>query len=326
MNDAPCASRSNQVVTNGADIQIENGGFSRIHNAILEQLALHDFTSREYACILYLLRMTYGFSRKECQLSNGDFAKATKLERTAIIKTLRSLVDRNVFVKLDGDPYHAATWTFNKYFEQWTPPTSVKTTTSLETSVETTTSQNDTTSSVKTTTTSSVETTTSYISAKERKEKKEREDTPAPVSVEQPDTYFGMPVTKRRVQVVADGYTQDAVKAGVDAPTFRGIVDALIDGAGWRKLVDDAEDDTSLNYAKRDALKLIRMGTKTIAQAQAVVAACKIANKWRDDDYMPKPHEVATYASQLGDRLSSVTAPSTNGTVNGFDYSALVGG
>ena len=105
------------MVSNGADIQIERGGFARIHNAILEQLSLHDFTSREYACILYLLRMTYGFNRKEYELSNGDFAKATNIERPAVIKTLRRLVERNVIHKTDGDPYHAATWSFNKYFE-----------------------------------------------------------------------------------------------------------------------------------------------------------------------------------------------------------------
>jgi phage replication O-like protein O len=166
------------MVNSGADIQIDKGSYTRIHNAILEQLAYHDFSSREYACILYLLRMTYGFSRKECQLSNNDFAKATKVDRTAIIKTLRRLVERNVFIKNEGETCHAATWSFNKYIEQWDSQTSVKTTTS----VETTTSQIDTSSSSQFDTPSSVETTTSYISAKESiKESKEIAAVAAPV-------------------------------------------------------------------------------------------------------------------------------------------------
>jgi len=164
------------MVANGADIQIDKGSYTRIHNAILEQLAYYDFTSREYACILYLLRMTYGFNRKECRLSNGDFAKATNIERPAIIKTLRGLVERNVICKNEGDPYHAATWSFNKYFEQWGGQTSVKTITTS--SVETTTSQNDTSYQIDTScsyqndTTSSIEMTTSYISAKDSKDSK----------------------------------------------------------------------------------------------------------------------------------------------------------
>lgn len=141
------------MVSSGADIQIERGGFARVHNAILEQLASHDFTSREYACILYLLRMTYGFNRKECELSNSDFAKATNIERPAVIKTLRRLVERGVIHKDEGDPYHAATWSFNKYVEQWDAQTSVKTITS----VKTTTSQNDTSSSYQNDTTSSAD-------------------------------------------------------------------------------------------------------------------------------------------------------------------------
>ena len=183
--------------TTGEDIQIERGNFTRIHNAILEQLASHDFSSREYACILYLLRMTYGFNRKDCTLSNGDFANATKLDRTAIIKTLRRLVERNVITKDDGDPYHAATWSFNKYFEQWDTQTSVKTTTisSVETTSSqddtsscfdtTSSSQNDTSASVETTTTSSVKTTTSYISAKDNKDSiKDKEIAAAPQPVD----------------------------------------------------------------------------------------------------------------------------------------------
>ena len=310
------------MVSSGADIQIERGGFARVHNAILEQLASHDFTSREYACILYLLRMTYGFNRKECQLSNSDFAKATNIERPAVIKTLRRLVERGVIHKGEGDPYHAATWSFNKYVEQWDTQTSVKTITS----VKTTTSQNDTSSSYQNDTTSSVETTTSYISAKDNKdsERKGGSHPPEPTFAERnANGYFGMPVSRHREKVMADGYTQDAARAGVDAATFRGIVDELINAAGWRKLVDDAEDDASLNYAKRDALKLIRMGTKTVQQTAALIEAYKAANEWRGEDYKPRPTDIATYASQVGERLPVSTA---NGKVAGFSLAELTGG
>ena len=318
------------MVSSGADIQIERGGFARVHNAILEQLASHDFTSREYACILYLLRMTYGFNRKECQLSNSDFAKATNIERPAVIKTLRRLVERGVIHKGEGDPYHAATWSFNKYVEQWDTQTSVKTITSVKTTTsqnDTSSSyQNDTSSSYQNDTTSSVETTTSYISAKDNKDSERKGGSPPPeptFAERNANGYFGMPVSRHREKVMADGYTQDAARAGVDAATFRGIVDELINAAGWRKLVDDAEDDASLNYAKRDALKLIRMGTKTVQQTAALIEAYKAANEWRGEDYKPRPTDIATYASQVGERLPVSTA---NGKVTGFSLAELTGG
>jgi hypothetical protein len=120
---------------------------------------------------------------------------------------------------------------------------------------------------------------------------------------------------------MADGYTQDAAKEGVDAVTFRGIFDTLIDAAGWRRLVD-AGDDTKLGYAKREALMLIRMGTKTVEQAAALVDAYRAANEWRTNP--PKPSDIATYASQLADKHELPPAP-TNGIVRGFSLSDMLG-
>jgi phage replication O-like protein O len=307
------------MATSGAEIQIDKGGYTRIHNAILEQLAYHDFTSREYACIIYLLRMTYGFSRKDCELSNGDFATATNLERTAIIKTLRRLVERNVFVKVEGDPYHAATWSFNKYFEQWADETSVKTTTSDETTSSrfdtTTSSRFDTSTSPQIDTSTSDETATSYLWAKEsiKESIKERETPPSgpTFSERNGNGYFGMPVPFKSERVIADGYTQDAAKLGVNAEVYVQIFNALINIAGWRGLVD-AGDSRSLNWAKEDALKIISLGHNTPEHIAKLAAAYRKAYHWKG---APTPKGLAEYASQLqagvaptGDKPARVTA------------------
>jgi len=126
---------------------------------------------------------------------------------------------------------------------------------------------------------------------------------------------------RRGEQVTADGYTQDAATEGVDAETFRGIFDTLIDAAGWRRLVD-AGDDTKLGYAKREALMLIRMGTKTTEQTAALVDAYRAAHEWRTNP--PKPSDIATYASQLADKHELPPAP-TNGIVRGFSLSDMLG-
>lgn len=300
------------MVSSGAEIQIDKGSYTRIHNAILEQLAYHDFTGREYACILYLLRMTYGFRRKDAKLSNGDFAKATNLDRTAIIKTLRRLVERGVFVKDDGDPYHAATWSFNKYVEQWDTQTSVKTTTSLDASVETTSSQNDTSTSVKTTTTTSPqidtsgsdETTTSYLWAKEsikesiKDNSKEGEETPA---VNQ-NGYFGMPYPHRREKMNADGYTRQAQQLGVCAVDFVAMTDRLIESAKWRSLIDDVGETKWLDYAKENAIKLIRLGNNTPDHITRLIDMYKTVNHWRGESPIT-PRQLAEFAGQVKDGL-----------------------
>ena len=285
------------MVNNGSDVQIDKGGFVRIHYAILEQLAIGDFSSREYACILHLLRMTYGFNRKECTLSYGDFAGATNIDRTAAIKTLRSLVARNIVIKVDGDAYHAATWSFNKYFEQW--QTSVKTTTS----VETTTSQIDTTPSVETTTSLVVETTTSYISAKDNIKDIPTDSTPG--------GYFGMPDPRQRKGATITGQAAEARKLGVEPTAFREMTDALIDAAGWRAVVDAAGDDVKLGIAKDNALALVKMGHTTGEQVAALAIAFRAANAWRNTP--PQPRDLVTYASQVKQGIDFTAQPTTNG-------------
>ncbi len=111
------------VTTAGKEIQIENGNFSRIHNAILERLAVTEFTGRELRCLLYLLRMTYGFQRKEHALSLNDWSAGTNISRPNIPETLRRLADRNIIYRTENGKRKPATFGFNKYFEQWNEPT-----------------------------------------------------------------------------------------------------------------------------------------------------------------------------------------------------------
>lgn len=296
------------MVSSGAEIQIDKGGYTRIHNGILEQLAHRDFTSREYACILYLLRMTYGFSRKDCQLSNGDFADATNLDRTAIIKTLRRLVERNVFIKIGGDPYHAATWSFNKYVEQWDMQTSVKTTTSDET----TTSQNDTTTSSRFDTSSSPqidtsgsdETTTSYLWTKESIKENSKDSTKeSEIATPNTNGYFGMPYPHRREKMNADAYTQQAQQLGVVAADFVAMTNALVDTALWRSLIDDVGETKWLDFAKQDAIRLIRLGNTTPEHFARLIDMYKTVNHWRGDAPI-LPRQLTEFAGQVKDGLT----------------------
>lgn len=102
-------------------------------------------------------------------------------------------------------------------------------------------------------------------------------------------------------QAKAAYHTVEAGKCGVDAESFRIIVDKLIDAAGWRSLVDDAGDDRKLTTAKDQALALVKMKVTTTEQVDTLITAYRAANDWRKTP--PSPQNLSEYASQIADKL-----------------------
>lgn len=106
---------------NGADIQIDQGNYTRIHNAILDKLSTTDFTALELRTLIYVLRCTYGYNLKEAAISTVQLADHLGIERTNARRILRRLVDQNVLYQ-HGTAQgrgHFAVYGFNKYFEKW---------------------------------------------------------------------------------------------------------------------------------------------------------------------------------------------------------------
>ena len=294
------------MVSDGAAIQPENG-FVKIHPAILELLAQRQLSGREFRCLLFLFRKTYGFQKKEDKISLSQWAEGTGIPRTRVGAVLDNLVNQNIIYRIDNGAKRPSRWGFNKHFETWQDAESV-TLQGDSFEGQSVTLQGDSLESSVT-----LQGDRSVTLQGDNKRKKETY-TPG-------TNYFGQKRPLRGEKITADGYTQDAATEGVDAATFRGIFDTLIDAAGWRRLVD-AGDDTKLGYAKREALMLIRMGTKTVEQAAALVDAYRAANEWRTNP--PKPSDIATYASQLADKHELPPAP-TNGIVRGFSLSDMLG-
>lgn len=108
------------MVSGGAEIQTENG-YAKIHPAILELLACADLTASEFKCVLFLLRKTYGWKKKEDTLSYGQIAEGTGLSRRGVIGSMQSLIDKHVVTAKDTKIGRngCRTYGFNKYFEQW---------------------------------------------------------------------------------------------------------------------------------------------------------------------------------------------------------------
>lgn len=108
---------------------IEDGNYTRIHNDILDAMAVANLTIREYKCLIFLLRKTYGWSRKEDAISLEQWSSGTGLSISAVAQTLNKLEQKNIISRdrSAGGRSKTTTYSFNKYFEQWRETVSVET-------------------------------------------------------------------------------------------------------------------------------------------------------------------------------------------------------
>lgn len=286
------------MVSSGAEIQPDKN-WTKVHNGILEVLASTNFTARELRCLLYLLRMTYGYQCKESPISLSEWEQGTKLKRGHVSSTLKELVARNIITKEETGARSKPVWSFNKYFEQWQPSTPLGTTFDGPPVGTTPSTDLGTTPSTPLGTLGSTPVQCATTPIKEKKELREERGRENPVNG---TGYFGMPIPQRREKTDADYFTQQAVKAGVDKPTFVAIVNVLIEAARWRVLIDDLGDTDKLNYAKENAVKLIRLGNTTTEHVSLLVDMYRKAHDWRGDSTVT-PKQLVEYAGQVKDGL-----------------------
>ena len=96
-------------------------GYTPIANEILEALTLGKFTTREYKCLLFLLRKTYGWSKKEDGISLTQWVDGTGLYKIDVSRTLKRLEERHIIVCEAAGLGRGASkiYGFNKHHEQW---------------------------------------------------------------------------------------------------------------------------------------------------------------------------------------------------------------
>lgn len=100
-------------------IQIDNGDFTRIHNDILDGLAKARFSALELRCVIFLVRMTYGWQKKEDKISLSQWAIGIgidKSNRGNMLNTLNGLVAKGVIYARPNGKSRPATWGLNKDF------------------------------------------------------------------------------------------------------------------------------------------------------------------------------------------------------------------
>lgn len=102
-----------------ADVQVEHG-YSRIANEILEHIAKLKINGTQFRILMVIWRYTYGFHRKEHELSLTFIAEATELNRDQIKREINALIDSFV-VNVVKEATFSTTRViaFNKNYEEW---------------------------------------------------------------------------------------------------------------------------------------------------------------------------------------------------------------
>ncbi|WP_427030864.1 replication protein [Halomonas sp. H2] len=106
--------------------QVEEG-YTRIANELLEQVMAAPLTLREIRIVMAVIRLTYGWNRKQARVTGGLLAKLTGLPDTIAAKVLSGLIAKNVILRHGGS---RSPISLNKHADEWqleaakhTPPT-----------------------------------------------------------------------------------------------------------------------------------------------------------------------------------------------------------
>lgn len=92
-------------------------GYTPIANEILDQIVAAKLTLYELRILIFIMRKTYGYQKKQDWISKGQFAKATGIKRTNVIRTINGLMEKNIVTKT-GSP-HKPQYGIQKDWEKW---------------------------------------------------------------------------------------------------------------------------------------------------------------------------------------------------------------
>lgn len=99
--------------------QLENG-YTRIANEIMEALAVTDLNGTQRRILDVILRQTYGYQRKEHELSLTFISNATKIHKMQVQRELATLIERKIVVTMSEASFNKSRiLSFNKNYKEW---------------------------------------------------------------------------------------------------------------------------------------------------------------------------------------------------------------
>ncbi|AMQ22231.1 replication protein [Geobacillus sp. JS12] len=102
-----------------ADVQLEHG-YTKIANEILERLALTKLSPTQFRLVLVIWRYTYGFNRKDHEMSLSFLAEATGVHKQRVKQELDKLIESNIIIVTEEGTFSKSRkLAFNKDYDTW---------------------------------------------------------------------------------------------------------------------------------------------------------------------------------------------------------------
>jgi len=95
-----------------------DNGWLKIANELADAFASAKLTMNEWQIVWCVIRMTYGFKKKQSVISLGVFEKKTGIDRRIIHRTIKNLETKNILI-VDRQGYKNTTYKLQKYYEKW---------------------------------------------------------------------------------------------------------------------------------------------------------------------------------------------------------------
>ncbi|TEB15157.1 Bacteriophage replication protein O [Pelotomaculum sp. FP] len=94
--------------------------FTRISNELMEMIPFYKFNGTQLRILFILIRYTYGYNRKDCDLSLSFLSKATGIHKDQAKRELKVLIDHKVVtVVKEADFNTPRVIGLNKDYDQW---------------------------------------------------------------------------------------------------------------------------------------------------------------------------------------------------------------
>ncbi|GED35054.1 replication protein [Brevibacillus centrosporus] len=101
--------------------QIEDG-YTRLANEILTHIMKASLNGTQFRIVMAVWRFTYGFQRKEHELSIGFIAQAIDASRGQVDRELSALIERNIITVVATGLRGSRVIRFNKNHSEWVEP------------------------------------------------------------------------------------------------------------------------------------------------------------------------------------------------------------
>jgi len=98
--------------------QVENG-YVRIANELLEALLRYRLPGEQMQCLLFILRMTYGFQKKNNEISLQQFQDATNIKRPHVSRAIKALKEKRLVTVTQTGNGQVLTYGINKKYNAW---------------------------------------------------------------------------------------------------------------------------------------------------------------------------------------------------------------